>query len=274
MGMNTKESKKLNSLINLAIEWNDGEDNYKIPYGCLANELRECELHITQLTGWPRKSPYNSIISYTFKVEDRDIQSSLQMRENYLVKMCEELLEDDCELPYDEDGEPTVEIKLVRKVSKLPVAPQITFEKCADIVISNIENANHSILAAVAWFTNPAIMQALIKKSEEGLAIAVIVDAGDENDTRNKQFIAKYPNLKFPIFYAHNMISFFKNYMHHKFCIIDNEFVLHGTFNWTIKAEYNDEDITKDPNPTNVLAFLDRFKELRKKYNCFYCYPN
>lgn len=139
--------------------------------------------------------------------------------------------------------------------------------------LSNIENAEHSILAAVAWFTNPDIMDALIKKSEEGLTIAVIVDAGDENDTRNKKFIAKYPNLQFPIFYALNIKWNFKNYMHHKFCIIDNKIVLHGTFNWTIKAQYNDEDITEDKNESTVASFVEQFKDLRKKYKCFYSYP-
>lgn len=270
--MSNKESEKLNCLINLAIEKNDGEDNYNTPYGSLANDLKECELHFDYLMECPRKSQYNRIINYTFKVTNKEIQESLLMRKKYLIEMCEEILEDDYELPSDEDGYPSIDIKFVRAISKLATPPKTTFEKCADVIIRNIANAEHSILVAVAWFTNPNIMQALIKKSEEGLAIAIIVDAGGVNDTKNRDFIAKYPDLKFPIYFATNINWEYKNFMHHKFCIIDNQIVLHGTFNWTVKAQYNDEDVTEDKNETTVTTFVERFKELRKKYNCFCTY--
>ena len=56
--------------------------------------------------------------------------------------------------------------------------------------------------------------------------------------------------------------------MHHKFCIIDFEKVIHGTYNWTNNAEYNNEDIAVDKNDSSIRVFLDRFTELLAEYKC------
>ena len=57
--------------------------------------------------------------------------------------------------------------------------------------------------------------------------------------------------------------------MHHKFCIIDFKEVLHGTYNWTNNAQYNDEDIEIDKNESTVVKFMNRFNELLAKYKCY-----
>lgn len=275
--MSNKETEKLYTLIDLATEKNEGNGDNATPYGLLANLLRESELHFDFPRCWPSVYGNRTVIAYTFNVESDYVLQGLKDYYHYLIQLCEECIEDIYELPRDEDGEPTVDIKKTRAISKLPTPPKITFEKCKDVIIRNIECAEHSILAVVAWFTNPEIMDALIRKANEGVIIAVIVDCGSEQDKTNKQFISKYPNLTFPIFYAHNInwaYQKYPNFMHHKFCIIDNKIVLHGTFNWTRKAEYNDEDVTEDSNETTVETFLERFKDLRRKYKCFCCYPN
>lgn len=274
MRMSNKESEKLCEIINLAIEKNEGNNDNAAPYGLLANALRESELHFDYLNCYPRVYSNRSVIAYTFNVASEHVFQYLKDYRHYLIMLCEDCIDDAYELPRDEDGEPTVDIKKTREISKLPTPPKVTFEKCKDVIIRNIENAEHSILAAVAWFTNPEIMDALRRKADEGIVVAVIVDRGNESDTRNRDFIAKYTNMKFPVYYALNINWKFQNYMHHKFCIIDNKTVLHGTFNWTKKAEYNDEDVTEDSNEATVDVFLERFKYLRKKYNCFYRYPN
>lgn len=134
MRMNNKESEKLNSLIYLAIEKNGGKDDHKIPFGLLANCLRECELHFDFPNQFPRVYQNRTVINYKFKLSDSNYFTHLKDCKYDLARLCEELLEDDYELPYDEDAIPIVDIKLVPKVSKLPVAPKITFEKCADVI--------------------------------------------------------------------------------------------------------------------------------------------
>lgn len=51
--------------------------------------------------------------------------------------------------------------------------------------------------------------------------------------------------------------------MHDKFCIIDNQIVIHGSYNWTNKAEFKNEEnisVTKDCNAST--EFSIKFKEL------------
>jgi len=55
-----------------------------------------------------------------------------------------------------------------------------------------------------------------------------------------------------------------QNIMHEKFCIIDLNTVIHGTFNWTKAANYNKETISIDRNRTTAEAFADEFMKLKK----------
>ena len=59
--------------------------------------------------------------------------------------------------------------------------------------------------------------------------------------------------------------SLYKNIMHDKFCIIDLQTVIHGTFNWTRAAQYNKETISIDKNRETAEKFADEFMKLKKK---------
>lgn len=52
--------------------------------------------------------------------------------------------------------------------------------------------------------------------------------------------------------------------MHDKFCIIDLQTVIHGTFNWTKAANYNKETISIDHNRATVERFADEFMKLKR----------
>lgn len=49
------------------------------------------------------------------------------------------------------------------------------------------------------------------------------------------------------------------NRMHDKFCIIDFEYVMHGSYNWTKVAEYNDETLATALDRDFVKKFADEF---------------
>ena len=52
--------------------------------------------------------------------------------------------------------------------------------------------------------------------------------------------------------------------MHNKFCIIDNQVVLQGSYNWTKNAETrNDESVTVLRNPKRASDFSVQFKQLK-----------
>ena len=55
--------------------------------------------------------------------------------------------------------------------------------------------------------------------------------------------------------------------MHDKFCIIDNQVVLNGSYNWTNNAETrNDEVITIQKDPKTATVFTIKFKEIKNNY--------
>ena len=56
--------------------------------------------------------------------------------------------------------------------------------------------------------------------------------------------------------------------MHDKFCIIDMEYVMHGSYNWTPTANYNEETLATALDHELVVKFAKEFMEL---YNgiCF-----
>jgi phosphatidylserine/phosphatidylglycerophosphate/cardiolipin synthase-like enzyme len=164
---------------------------------------------------------------------------------------------------------------LERNIDYLEFAPKHTFEELEKHLIIEIQKAKHSIFAAVAWFTNSNIMNALKERANEGIDVILLVDKGQPpGNTRTYEFIKKCGVLPFYVYPCLSlgtyMGSTYQNTMHHKFCIIDNKVVVYGTYNWTTKAEYNDEDLTIDDNKKSVDDFTNRFCELRKKYSKIY----
>lgn len=273
--MDESEKQKLYNLIELAIEKNRGKDNYTYPYGTIANLLRQCDLNITKYPYAYARAENKTFISYSFQLNDSELENELNGCKKELVSMCQELLENDYELGYDDDGDPQVEIRYVRTpVTKLPVPPKITFDDCVDIVLKNINDAKHFIFGAVCWITNKKILSALTKKANEGVVVELIAD----NNNANKRFREKeeYDNLPFPIFYVTDLNKDYwgsNGMMHLKYCLIDSEIALYGTFNWSDHAEINDEDIHEDKNSSSINAYFDEFVKLKSKYKCLLQYP-
>lgn len=52
------------------------------------------------------------------------------------------------------------------------------------------------------------------------------------------------------------------NRMHNKFCIIDLNFVMHGSYNWSFNARENGETLTTALDKDFVLNFADKFISL------------
>lgn len=59
--------------------------------------------------------------------------------------------------------------------------------------------------------------------------------------------------------------GYFDNIVHHKFCIIDFDAVLHGSYNWTNKAQYNRETLEIVSGRETACKFADEFIGLKTK---------
>lgn len=272
--MKDYDKKKLNQIINYYDKLNQKKSFHNYDY--LIEALRKCVLRIDTYPNYNGRASNKIPVTYTIKTNDETAYNTLNDDIRDIAKVFNELIDDSYELPYDDDGDPYIEIKYVdEELSYIPSEPKITFEKCVEVVKNNILKAQTCIIGAVAWITNKEILDLLIEKSKEGVIIYLISD----NNTININFRndnKQYTDLPFPICYVTN---FNQNYygnnakMHEKFCIIDMKIVLYGTFNWTQMALLNDEAIHEDFNNSSVKSYLDEFKRLYTKYGIGITYP-
>ena len=109
------------------------------------------------------------------------------------------------------------------------------FENIASRIQEEINQAQKSIYIAVAWFTNKKIFEKLIVKASEGCSIHIIIsnDEINNNSSINFEQLKKYHGKVYKIGNGENEL------MHNKFCVIDYNTVITGSYNWSYKAENN-----------------------------------
>ncbi|MGP9687768.1 phospholipase D-like domain-containing protein [Psychrobacter sp. AOP22-C1-C5] len=137
------------------------------------------------------------------------------------------------------------------------------FDGIADRIYLEIEKAQSSIYIAVAWFTNKKLFNVMLKKAQQGVIVQLMLS----NDHINQQSHIEYNQLDIGSSGAYLIGDGKQDLMHNKFCIIDNDTVINGSYNWSYKAEKNHENIliTKGDQ---VLAdqFIKQFKKIRNIY--------
>lgn len=140
-----------------------------------------------------------------------------------------------------------------------PVQIEATFEEIQSKIIAEIKNAKYTIWVAVAWFTDDTLFKELISKKEEGLNIQIII--------LKDQINSSIPFEKYFETYRISPFGMCDNIFHQKFCVIDLQTVIHGSYNWTKKAKFNKEDITTVKNRELAEQYADRFKQLKQIKN-------
>ncbi|QFQ12180.1 DUF1669 domain-containing protein [Pseudoprevotella muciniphila] len=131
------------------------------------------------------------------------------------------------------------------------------FEQIGEEVVKNIRSAKKSIKIAMAWFTNYNIFRVIKQKLEKSDVDITLVTNNDliNNggyclnlnkliDAGLKIYLYEYPDM-----------------LHHKFCIIDEELVMTGSYNWTFFSEaINRENMIVIKNNEKVIeSFLKEF---------------
>lgn len=123
-----------------------------------------------------------------------------------------------------------------------------------------INTARERLLIAVAWFTNEKIAEKLLTLSNKEINIEIIVDDNEINRRTPclKELINKGISVKFV-----KNLSKESNIMHDKFCVIDSEKVLTGSYNWTKNAINNDENIIIIKNSEVANLYSIEFRRLK-----------
>ncbi len=187
-----------------------------------------------------------------------EYKGELEVHYKYLDKVCNEIYAET-----DDYDIGNVYIKIGAKKAFDSTTQDVYFEDLQKQILEQIRLAQFTIWIAVAWFTDRILFRELIKRKNEGLNIQLIIVDDDINKNSGLEF-EKY-------FETHRVapMGYFGNIVHHKFCVIDFETVIHGSYNWTKKAQYNKETLSIDVNRETAQRFAKEFMKLKQGESVF-----
>ncbi|MGI8582399.1 MAG: phospholipase D-like domain-containing protein [Chitinophagaceae bacterium] len=140
---------------------------------------------------------------------------------------------------------------------------EAVFENIAERITSEIRKAQKSIIIAVAWFTNKKLFNEVLEKAKNGCSVSLIIsnDQINTNSQNNFDLLKRYNSKCYKIGNGDTEL------MHNKFCIIDFNTVITGSYNWSYKAENNFENIIVNYNDTALAEqFISEFNQIRRRY--------
>lgn len=163
---------------------------------------------------------------------------------------------------YQEDEDYALRNVLIRpRIIESGVAEHIehdvVFSEIQDTLIQGIRDAKYLIWAAVAWFSNETIFNELLSKKAQGLDIRIIISDEESNERLLDRLKEQFSVVVIP---CHGWNEY--NRMHDKFCIVDLEYVMHGSYNWTPTANYNEETLATALDREFVKKFADEFMRM------------
>lgn len=120
---------------------------------------------------------------------------------------------------------------------------QAHFQDIQQVITRHLKAAQGEILAAVAWFTDQEIFDVLCRQAQAGIGVSIAVLGDDINQAPGALNFQRLCSLGGKVAFLPPG-SDGEPMMHHKFCVLDGQTVITGSYNWSRKAQRNDENIT------------------------------
>jgi hypothetical protein len=135
------------------------------------------------------------------------------------------------------------------------------FENIRQQILTELDEAKNEIVAAVYWFTNEELFNKLLYKLDKGIDVQLIIHNDFINNRETGLAFQKFINKGGEFFFSSN-----DNPMHNKFCVIDKQILINGSYNWTYYAENkNRENILTIKNEKETIEkFLTEFERLKE----------
>ena len=144
---------------------------------------------------------------------------------------------------------------------------EVHFENIHNQIISHISKAESDLKICVAWFTDVEIYNAILDVQKKGVIVNVIIANHEFNKKSRVDFKEILQNKGYVGYIGDLNDSISDKLMHNKFCIIDNEVVITGSYNWTFKARLNDENIIVIKNQPHVIfKFSEKFDSIKPQF--------
>ena len=122
-----------------------------------------------------------------------------------------------------------------------------------------------SITAAIAWLTDPELFNALVKAARRGVSVRIAL----LDDAINRRAALARESLTAVNGHCYWIPETGKaeGSLHHKFCVIDGNIVITGSYNWSRRAISADENIIMVSGDSKLAAgYIQAFETLLQKY--------
>lgn len=215
------------------------------------------------------RSTINSVPQYDYAIRSGQHWENVEVRVPIpLIDSAnehEDAIEELVGYVYEESNEYALRRVLI-KPSIIPtpvneyIEHNVVFNEIQDVVVQGIRDAKYLIWVAVAWFSNEAIYNELISQKRNGLSVRVIVSDEPSNQKLIEKMEGQFELVVIP---RRGWNDY--NRMHEKFCIIDLDYVMHGTYNWTPTANGNDETLATALDREYVDKFSNEFMRMFTK---------
>jgi len=130
------------------------------------------------------------------------------------------------------------------------------FKGLKPLVLEQIQEAKESIQIAVAWFTDQDVLDILVEKRKQGIQVQVLIS----NDRKNfeESYSLDFTKLQQ---IGGKLVIVETSFMHHKFCIVDQQVLLTGSANYTYSGFHkNNESIIITDEQESIKDFLLEFE--------------
>ena len=146
-----------------------------------------------------------------------------------------------------------------------PVQTTAYFERIPQTIIAQLQQARQSVVIAVAWFTDSFIFRELSALAGRGVSVELMIANDEANFRETGLDFEQLRRIGGRVHKAGKQKS--KVFMHNKFCVIDGQTVITGSFNWSQSARQNHENIVVSTEADELAGqFLIEFRQLLDRY--------
>ena len=130
--------------------------------------------------------------------------------------------------------------------------------KIGEALARELNQAKKVVLIALYGFNNPALAEELTKLAQRGVKIRVKIDTVKGAEKKESKLIA---TLKATGISVQTVAANGRN--HNKFAVVDDSTVITGSYNWTVKAASNFENLLVLNCPELAKQYTEEWENIR-----------
>lgn len=138
---------------------------------------------------------------------------------------------------------------------------EVVFENIERRILKEIDEAKYAVFVSVAWFTNKKLFEALLKKAQGNCYVSIIIQLDEINTNSGIEYQSINIGRSECFFIPKEA-----DLLHDKYCVIDFQKVITGSYNWTYKAIHNSENVMIVTDAGIASQYISRFEQQKQNH--------